>query len=175
MHDLGRSWNDLLQQMRAAIDLQKDVDARREALSFADMMPVVLVADPDRVDQRLLALPPFLRQRLLDRPFRLFQFTRPEKATMPAFLGDWQKKQFQKLGYATCVTAPSARGVLKLILARCRVLTCVRPHDAAFQMPQGPYGVRGSGSKSTPRARWLCCTNFVRNSSCESSLVAVMY
>ncbi len=46
---------------------------------------------------------------------------------------------------ATCVTAPSARGILKLILARCRVLTCVRPHDAARSMPQGPYGVRRSG------------------------------
>ena len=46
---------------------------------------------------------------------------------------------------ASSVTAPSARGILKLILARCRVLTCVRPHDAARSMPQGPYGVRRSG------------------------------
>ncbi len=39
-------------------------------------------------------------------------------------------------GSATYVTAPSARGILKHFLTRCRVLTYVRPHDATSQMPR---------------------------------------
>lgn len=38
--------------------------------------------------------------------------------------------------YATYVTAPSASGILKHFLTRCRVLTYVRPHDATSQMPR---------------------------------------
>ena len=64
---------------------------------------------------------------------------------------------------ATCVTAASARGILKLILARCRVLTCVRPHDATRYMPQGPYGVRGSG----PNQRRVLNGTLLQAGSCD--------
>jgi hypothetical protein len=47
---------------------------------------------------------------------------------------------------------------LKQILARHRVLTCVRPHDAAFHMPQARMVFEGRVQIKAACSKALCCT-----------------
>src|SRR6056297_2440850 len=55
----------------------------------------------------------------------------------------------------TCVDAPSdASENSSFVWADGRVLTCVRPLDAAFDMPRARMEIRRIGSTSPPRALW---------------------
>ena len=63
---------------------------------------------------------------------------------------------------APCVTALAQEVFSELILARHRVLTCVRPHDAAFHMPRARMVFEGRVQIKAACSKALCCTLVLR-------------
>lgn len=59
---------------------------------------------------------------------------------------------------ATYETAPCTRGILDLILARHRVLTRVRTHDAASRLPRAHMVFEGRIQVKTAYSKAFCCT-----------------
>lgn len=97
---LEKALSELIETIRTDLEARSTPGDRREARSYAELLPVALIVDQKRISVDLREVPEPIRGRILARPIPLVIPAGPGKN---AILDVWQRRCFDEAGYAITV------------------------------------------------------------------------
>lgn len=97
---LDEALSELIEAIRTDVEARSTPGDRREARSYAELLPVALFVDQKRISVDLREVPEPIRGRILGRPIPLVIPAGPGKNEILDF---WQRRCFDEAGYAITV------------------------------------------------------------------------